>query len=247
MTKKTIKKKTIKKKIKKKNKRMYFDEEVQAAIEQYNNETDSMIRNALYRDKIEYAFDKLCESIINTFKFSYFDSRFEDIKHEVVAFLVLNMHKYDSSKGFKAFSYFSVVAKNYLIFHNNANYKKLKSHNDIDSNITEIIQHSISKRSVDDVGRYAKDFAEQIVFYFENRGDKIFKKTSDLRIMYSVLELMKGVDKVENFNKKAIYLLVREMTGVKTSEITKVLNMMRKHYPKISKEFSQTGSVTSII
>ena len=87
-----------KKKIKKKNKRMYFDEEVQFAIEKYNKETDSAIRNKIYRDKIEYAFDKLCENIINTFKFSYFDSRFDDVKHEVLAFLVLNMHKYDYSE-----------------------------------------------------------------------------------------------------------------------------------------------------
>ena len=93
---------------------MYFDEDVQNAIIEYNNKTDPVIRNKIYADRIAYALNKLCENIINTFKFSYFDAHYEDVKQEVLSFLILNMHKYDHTKGFKAFSYFSVVAKNYL-------------------------------------------------------------------------------------------------------------------------------------
>ena len=74
---------------------------------------------------------RLAENIINTFKFTYFDDPFVDVKNEVVAFMVMNIHKYDHTKGSKAFSYFSVVAKNYLILHNNNNYKKYKTHHDI--------------------------------------------------------------------------------------------------------------------
>ena len=62
-----------------------------------------------------------------------------------------------------------------------------------------------------------------------------------------ILELMKNVDQIENFNKKAIFLLVREMTGVRTSEITKILNVMRKHYPKLGKEFGKVGSIHNIL
>ncbi len=84
----------MKKKIKKKNKKVYFGKDVQEAIVRYNEETNPTIKNQIYRDEIAYAFDKLCENIINTFKFSYFDSRFEDVKNEVISFLVLNIHKY---------------------------------------------------------------------------------------------------------------------------------------------------------
>ena len=76
---------------------------------------------------------KLAENIINTYKFSYFDYGFNDLQDEVVSNLVINMHKFDETKGSKAFSYFSVVAKNYLILNNNANYKKLKIHDSIDT------------------------------------------------------------------------------------------------------------------
>ena len=108
---------------KKTKRKPYFGMEVQEAIVEYNASEKASERNVIYRDRIHKAFDKLAENIINTFKFTYFDYPFADIKHEVVAFCVMNMHKYDHTKGSKAFSYFSVVAKNYLILHNNNNYK----------------------------------------------------------------------------------------------------------------------------
>jgi len=109
----------------KSKKKLYFGPEVQDAIVRYNTNPDNhALRNKIYQEEIHKAFDKLCENIINTFKFTYFDDVYEDVKNETVSFLVLNIHKYDHTKGSKAFSYFSVVAKNYLILHNNANYKR---------------------------------------------------------------------------------------------------------------------------
>ena len=99
----------------KKKRKVYFGMEVQDAIVRYNQSEDDDERNKIYGKEIHKAFDKLAENIINTFKFSYFDCGFADVKHEVVAFLVMNIHKYDHTKGSKAFSYFSIVAKNYLI------------------------------------------------------------------------------------------------------------------------------------
>ena len=106
---------------KKSKKKPYFGVDVQNAIIKYNSldqQKNQSERNIIYKNEIHAAFDKLAENIINTFKFTYFDYGFEDIKHETVAFMVMNIHKYDHTKGSKAFSYFSVVAKNYLILSN---------------------------------------------------------------------------------------------------------------------------------
>ena len=93
---------------KKAKRKVYFGKEVQDAIIEYNTSSDDSERNIIYGTRIHKAFDKLAENIINTFKFTYFDYGFNDVKHEVVAFMVMNMHKYDHTKGSKAFSYFSV-------------------------------------------------------------------------------------------------------------------------------------------
>ena len=84
---------------KKAKSRMYFTQTTENAIIRYNGSKDSFLRNKIYNEHIAYAFDKLAENIIHTFKFYYFDVDSESVKHEVVAFLVLNMHKYDPTKG----------------------------------------------------------------------------------------------------------------------------------------------------
>ena len=236
----------IKKKIKKKNKRMYFDQDVQDAVVEYNEETNPRIRNEIYREKIAYAFDKLCENIINTFKFSYFDAPFEDVKQEVISFLVLNLHKYDHTKGYKAFSYFSVVAKNYLILVNNSNYKKMKIHHDMDA--AKTIKELSKKSSEDDsFDNYLDDFIDELIVYFELNIPKIFKKKRDISIAYSILELLVRRSEIDNFNKKSLYVLIREMTGVNTVHITKIINEMKKHYKRLANEFSLNGSLIRLV
>ena len=105
--------KVVKKKRRKKSK-MYFGQPVQDAVIRYNESADPVIRNEIYRTEIAAAFDKLAENLIHTFKFYYFDYPFEEVKNEVVSFMVMQMPKYQPDKG-RAFSYFSVVGKNYLI------------------------------------------------------------------------------------------------------------------------------------
>ena len=127
---KSVPKSMMKKKRKKKSK-IYFGTPVQNAIIRYNASNDKPhIQNKIYKEHIRFAFDKLAENLIHTFKFYYFDYPIEEVKHEVVAFLVMQMPKYQPDKG-RAFSYFSVVGKNWLILHNNNNYKKMKIHDQL--------------------------------------------------------------------------------------------------------------------
>ena len=223
---------------KKSKRKVYFGQEVQDAIIRYNA-LDSIKyhseRNKIYGEEIHKAFDKLAENIINTFKFTYFDYGFEDIKHETVAFMVMNIHKYDHTKGSKAFSYFSVVAKNYLILHNNNNYKKLKTHDGMDV----LERHkNINSDEYD-----FKSFTVEMIDYFDNNMNTIFKKDRDLKIGYAIIDLIKQRDEIENFNKKALYILIREMTNVETAHITSVVNVLKKHYKKLINQYHMTGTI----
>ena len=225
----------IKKIVKKKKRKVYFGQEVQDAVVEYNSSSDDNERNIIYGTRIHAAFDKLAENIINTFKFTYFDYGFEDIKHEVVAFMVVNMHKYDHTKGSKAFSYFSVVAKNYLILHNNNNYKKLKTHDKMDV-LDRHRNNTINDNDYDTL-------TDEMVQYFDNNMNTIFKKDRDLRIGYAIVDLMKQREEIENFNKKAIYILIREMTDVETAHITSVVNVLKKHYKKLINKYHKDGTI----
>jgi len=226
----------IKKIVKKKKRKVYFGQEVQDAVVDYNSSENDSERNQIYGTRIHAAFDKLAENIINTFKFTYFDDPFQDVKHEVVTFMVMNMHKYDHTKGSKAFSYFSVVAKNYLILHNNNNYKKLKSHDGMDA---------LDRHRSKDAG-YESDIVtltNEIIEYFDSNMNTIFKKDRDLKIGYAIIDLMKQRDDIENFNKKALYILIREMTDVETAHITAVVNVLKRHYKKLLNTYHRQGSI----
>ena len=240
MTKKETKKVEIKVKKKpgrKPKRKVYFGLDVQDAIIRYNGSNDDSERNKIYQGEIHAAFDKLAENIINTFKFTYFDYGFNDIKHETVAFMVMNIHKYDHTKGSKAFSYFSVVAKNYLILHNNNNYKKLKSHDKM-----EVLDY---KRNIGSDEYDFTTFTEEIIEYFDNNIGGIFKKDRDMKIGYAIVDLMKQMDEIENFNKKALYILIREMTDVETAHITSVVNTLKKHYKKLINKYHKDGTINS--
>ena len=225
-----------------KKKNYYFTQETEDAIIRYNNEEDPAVRNQIYSKDIDYPFDKLAENIIHTFKFYYFDVSPDEVKHEVVSFLVMNMHKFKEGKG-KAFSYFSVVAKNYLILNNNANYKRYKTHHDL---VVLDSKKNARKAAVDKVAKEDnKLFVKLLIKYWEENIYKVFSKEREIAVADAIVELFRRSGTIENFNKKALYILIREMTGIRTQYITKVINIMKKHNVKLINEFKTTGTVGS--
>ena len=225
---------------KKKKSRQYFTESTERAIIRYNNSDNEILRNKIYQEHIEYPFQKLAENIIHTFKFYYFDVPSEDVKHEVVSFLVMNMHKFKAGKG-KAFSYFSIVAKNYLILHNNNNYKKMKQHQKLD--VLDFKRSLSSESSQVENAEANSEFTELMLNYWDNNLNNVFKRKKDIRVADSVLELFRRRQNIENFNKKALYILIREMTGSNTQHITRIINVMKKYNKRLYSEFEKEGVV----
>ena len=225
----------------KKKSKIYFGTPAQDAIVEYNASTDERLRNEIYKERIQFPFEKLAENIMNTFKFSYFDVPKIDIQNEVVSVLIQKIHMFKPDKG-RAFSYFSIVAKNHLILQNNGNYKRYKK--------TELL----SKMPVswnpednfyqDQVGSEYNEFKDLMLQYWDKNLTKVFSKKRDIQIADAILELFRRSQFIENFNKKHLYLLIREMTDCKTHYITKVVNVMKTHQKKMLNEYLDYGSVT---
>jgi hypothetical protein len=229
-------------KAKKGSSRYYFTQETENAIIRYNKSDDPRLRNKIYNEHIRTPFDKLCENIIHTFKFYYFDVSSEDVKHEVVSFLVMNIHKFKEGKG-KAFSYFSIVAKNYLILHNNKNYKSYKQKSDV-----AVLDYggktgADKKVQMDDFITEPSEFLNETLKFWDINLNKVFKRHRDIMIVDSILELFRRRMFIENFNKKALYILIREMTGSNTQHITRVVNTLKKYHKRLAFEYNNFGQV----
>lgn len=220
--------------------KMYFTQDTEDAIIQYNKSENQKFKNKIYKDKIQYPFEKLAENVLNTFKFSYFDVPKEDVQKEVVAILIQKIHMFKEGKG-KAFSYFSIVAKNYLILNNNSNYKRYKK--------TDLLSQMPETWNPEDdfydrqQGSEFNEFKELMLEYWDKNLTTVFTKKRDIQIADAILELFRRSQFIENFNKKHLYLLIREMTDCKTHYITKVVNVMKTHQKKMLNEYLDYGEI----
>jgi len=222
---------------------IYFSQDTENAIIEYNSTEDKETRDEIYNTKIKYPFEKLVENIFNTFKFSYFETGPLEVQKETVTHLVANIQKFEAGKG-KAFSYFSIIAKHYLIALNNSTYKRFNQHVDISE---ERDENTIQLQSEDRHHKEAElqEFMNLMVRFWENNVSKIFTKQRDLEIANAVIELFRQPQNIAMFNKKALYLYIREMSGCKTQQITKIINKMKQYQSNISKTYRNNGYVNT--
>lgn len=226
---------------KRKNKR-YFTKITEIAINAYNNCDNQHLKNKIYNRFIHYPFDKLSENVIHTYKTYYFDDPYEDVKANVVAFLNEKIDRFNGANG-RAFSYFTVVARNYLFNENNKNYERMKSRENIDAidlnrNITnEVINKEIQEEK--------SDFIDHYVDYIDEHLYDLFLKDRDRAIADSINELFRNRIDLYSYNKKALYILIRERTGVDTQYITKVINKMKSIYSELYYEYNQNGFLST--
>ena len=224
----------------KKNQKQYFTKDTEDAIIEYNLTQDQLLKDKIYRERIKSAFDKLAEIVYNKWKFTYFDDDPQDVMSEVVTFMIEKIHMYRAGKG-KAFSYFTIVARNYLILNNNANYKRYKD-TDVMSNMPENWdkENNFKEEVRNEEHRV---FNKRMLAYWDIHLENHFPKKRDMQIADAVLELFRRAEYIENFNKKSLYLLIREMTGHPTHYITKVVNKMKERQMELYNEFDREGDI----
>ena len=226
----------------KRTKKRYFTEDTDLAIKHYLASPNQEERDYIFKTKIHYPFYKLAENLIHTFKFYYTEvDNLEDLKHEVICFLLEKLDYFKPEKGTKAFSYFSIVGKNYLILYNNNNYKKKKAKVDLlKADEDDGVMHQLGR---DDRKKDLKDFIDYFTEYIDKHMFSIFKKDNDRKVCDAINILFKRRENLEIFNKKALYIYIREMTSVDTPVITKVTKILKKLYKKLYSEYIDTGYV----
>jgi len=204
----------------------YFTQDTEDAIVLYNNTKCSEIRSKIYEREIHFAFFKLTQNIIHTFKFYHTDvENLEHLQHEIITFLLSKIHLFDPGRGAKAYSYFGTIVKRWLILYNTKNYNKKIKKVDVDVLTGENSTHIYSQgdeKVKSDLDRYVDIFVDHVS---ENIYE-LFPKKNDAQIADAILELFRKRETLEVFNKKALYIYIREMVDVKTPKITKIADKL---------------------
>ena len=207
--------------------RYYFTDETEDAIVRYNASNDFDERSKIYGDEIHYAFFKLTQNIIHTFKFYHTEvDQLEHLQHEIITYLLSKIHLFDPSRGAKAYSYFGTIVKRWLILHNTKIYKKKISKVDaMELDKDDNFRYEGGEEYVkSDLDKYMDIFTAHVS---ENIFE-LFPKGNDAQIADAILELFRKRENLEIFNKKALYIYIREMVDVKTPKITKIAQQLHK-------------------
>jgi hypothetical protein len=220
-----------------KTKNNYFTEETEEAILEYRVCTDQAERNRIYNQRIHFGFYKLAENIIHTFKFYYTEvDKIEDLKYEVVSFLLQKLDLYDQSKG-KAYSYFGTIAKRYLIIYNQKNYKKLVNKVDIPASEDDDDNYREAVTIKDEREPDRNQIMNLLVKQLDSKLYTLFDKQEEINVACAILEIFKKRENIEIFNKKALFIYIKEMTDVQSNTITKVIKKIKVLYVNILNKY----------
>ena len=213
---------------KKKKSNHYFTIVHEQAIIKYAQSTCKRERTELYINYIQPAFNEMVDKIVFTYKFTNLPN-IDSLREECKIWLMTILNKYDPNKGSKAFSYFSVITKNWFIHKVKRQQKR---------NLREVDYNNISKAYEEEYLSTEESYVtmreEQEFwgsFYSELKSwDETQMKDNDLKVYKAIKVLFESKEDIEIFNKKAIYLYLRELTGLNTKQIVNSLKKFRKKY-----------------
>jgi len=214
---------------------MYFTQVHEDAIVEFSSTDDYDIREVLYTKTIQPVFSQMVDKIVFTYRFTSLPD-IDDLRDDCKVYLATILSKFDPDKGSKAFSYFSVITKNWFIHKVKKNKKKMEREVSLDVAELDPEIHFIDKSESFQAKAIRKERIEQLKKDMET-WQVDFSKEKEKKVYDAVMILFDSVDDIEIFNKKAIYLYLREITGMNTKQIVSQLNKMRKRYREFQKDW----------
>ena len=209
----------------------YFTHEHEDAIIKYAQTNCIRVRTELYVKWIQPAFDEMVDKIVFTYKFTNLPN-IDVLRDECKIWLMTILDKYDPNKGSKAFSYFSVITKNWFIHKVKTNSKKIKREvsfeNLVENGGPDILGTTDPSESYLSQ-RVEIEFWNSLLQNLEKWDTEGLKKNEKL-VIDAVRILLHNIEDIEIFNKKAVYLYLRELTGLNTKQVVNNLNKLREKY-----------------
>ena len=214
---------------KKSKKNMYFTQVHENAIIEYCQPNTTYNRRCeLYEGLIQPAFNEMVDKIVFTYRFTSLPN-IDELRQDCKVWLTTILAKYDPNRGSKAFSYFSVITKNWFIHQVKKTAKRASREVEYEKVGKELnsAQNISNNPVMEDI--LQKEF--WVSFYDElSSWDSTKMSENELMVYNAIRELFASVDDLDMLNKKAVYLYMREITGLNTKQIVSQLNKMRKRY-----------------
>ena len=216
----------------------YFTKDHENAIIEYASIEDRKIRTKLYIEFIGPAFNEMVDKIVYTYKFTNLPN-IDDLRDECKIWLTTILDKYDPSKGSKAFSYFSVITKNWFIHKVKKNTSQTKREVQLENaHVNDCSNSDLVTYNDYYQKRNEQEFWQSLHFKIDSwEGENL--KANERKVLEAIKILFENSEDIEIFNKKAIYLYLREITGLNTKQVVNNLNKIRIRYREFKKEWNK--------
>ena len=236
-----VKKKIIRKRRKKRGK-PYFDKNTHNAIVKYQDTENIDEKNLIYVNEILPAFNKLAENLILIHGFikTINTSSYENLKSDCVSFLFETLHKFDHTRGSKAFSYFNVVAKNWPIIQSKKSSKNKKRLISLDAQMESTAKsiNFLNYFSVDasqDFAILKRESMESLVELMETIRERL-NSENEIACMDAIMSLFSRVDELDLLNKRAVFVYMRDLSSLNPKQLSVAMSSIRKHYRDLIKD-----------
>ncbi len=217
----------------------YFNSDVENFIICFKKASNIEEKNKIFVNNIKFSFEKLIENLINIYKFYKYTDCVSELKNDCLSFLYENIEKFNEDSGSKAFSYFNVVARNWLIQRNKEYRNKIKKHINIDFIYLKDVNSSLF---------YLDELFEdsvvndEFVFLLEEQLSKWknkFQKEKDRKTVEAILYIIKNLDKLSLRNKKSFFIYIRDLTSFENKQIILSLKKIKFLYKSYKKKYNE--------
>lgn len=217
--------------------RLYFNTDTQAAIVEYQKATEKKVKDALYVTRILPAFEKLVENLINIYKFTSLHDSYDDLKNDGVNALFETIGKFDESRGTNAFSYFNVVAKNWLSIKSKQRSQRIKRNVSLDDpdslsmHEQKFIENHNIVPSQDDMLSH-ENMSEDMMHILAEIKTRV-RTDNEIACIDSIITIFQNIDEIDLLNKGATLFYMRELSRLSPKQLTTTMQAIKKHYKKI--------------
>ena len=213
----------------------YWGELQESAIIDFNTNENTDSKHKVYNDIILPAFSKLVENIYYTYNFNKILFDYQQTRHEAMAHLYEKLGKFDPTSGAKSFSYFGTIVKNWMIQQSNAAKKQVF----VDNENVDTVVFDKSMEFYEDIEKTKDDYAfiEGLIGCFDDLMIQDAMNKDDLAVLEIINDIMKNYHKFNIYNKKQLYVYVREATDLPSRKITKSIKKIKKTYMVLKDEY----------
>jgi peptidoglycan hydrolase-like protein with peptidoglycan-binding domain len=219
------------------SRKLYFGPETDSAITKFQSTNCLKEKTLIYQATIQPSFSKLAENLIFIHGFAKNHHSYETLKGDCVSFLYETLQKFDPARGSKAFSYFNVVAKNWLIIQSKKRVKNLSRHvslsNFKDMKITDKEAIEMYNYMPAQDYRYIAGENKIILFEILGRIKKKINTQNEIACMNAIETLFNKIEELDFLNKRAIFVYMREISGLTPKQLSVAMSNIRKHYRDI--------------